>query len=435
MIKNFINLIKNPLSGLFLLFTIILALLSIIYLPAVLKVVSFILSVLILALFLLFYFENKKTNSNYKSQIPYDIFSIIMDGIIIYDSNFKIIYFNESCEKIFNLKKEEVLGKQIKVSDAQDERFQRLVQVIFPSLAPIVVHKESKDDIDISEINFTEPDLFLRVLTAKIKNEKEGGFNFVKVIHNRTSEVQALKSQTEFVTIASHQLRTPLNEIRWGLESLISGYNLEDSVKEILNELLNSLKRLMNLIESLLVVSKIEEGKFGYNFEELDYVEFIKGILEEYLPQIRRNGLNLYFNPPKEEIPKIYFDKEKIYMVIVNLLDNAVRYNVPNGNIIVSIRQSEDKESIETTVEDTGIGIAQEELKNLFKKFSKTESGKINTEGSGLGLYITKNIIVSHGGKIWAESELKRGTKITFSLPIKKEKIPQTEVPTLFFGE
>jgi len=435
MIKNFVNLIKNPLSGLFLLFTIILALIDIIYLPVVLKVVSFILSILILTLFLLFYFENKKTTSNYKSQIPYDIFSVIMDGIIIYDSNFKIIYFNEACEEIFNLKKEEVLRKQIKVSDAQDERFQRLVQVIFPSLAPIVIHKESKDDIDISEINFTEPDLFLRVLTAKIKNEKEDGFNFVKVIHNRTSEVQALKSQTEFITIASHQLRTPLNEIRWGLESLISGYNLEDSVKEIINELLNSLKRLANLVESLLVVSKIEEGKFGYNFEELDYVEFIKGILGEYLPQIRRNGLNLYFNPPKEEIPKIYFDKEKIYMVIANLLDNAVRYNVSNGNIIVSIRQSEDKEFIETTVEDTGVGIAQEELKNLFKKFFRTESGKINTEGSGLGLYIAKNIIVSHGGKIWAESELKRGTKITFSLPIKKEKIPQTEVPTLFFGE
>jgi signal transduction histidine kinase len=218
--------------------------------------------------------------------------------------------------------------------------------------------------------------------------------------------------------------------VRWALELIISDSNLNSNLKELLKESLKSVKRLENLIENLLNVSKIEEGRFGYKFEETDYLSFIKGVLAEFLPQIKKFNLELYLNPPEENLPALYIDPQKIYMVLSNLIDNAVKYNVQNGRIIVGVKKSNDGQFVETSVEDTGVGINPEDIKNLFSKFFRSSnSAKLNTEGSGLGLYVAKKIIQSHGGKIWAESELGRGTKITFSLPIKQDLVPQKEIP------
>jgi two-component system sensor histidine kinase VicK len=436
-LKKIISAITSPEAKIFnfvYLILLILLVINILYFPLILKIVSLIAYLLIyLFTFLGIYgIKNQhpsKENENYSE----NILKVIDDGVIIYDKDFQITYFNETSSKIFRIQPEEVLNKKIQVKDAQDEKLQRLVQVIFPSLAPLIIIRSSpEDEPHIADISFEDPELFLRVLTAKLKNENGDVLGFVKIIHDKTKEVQLLKSKNEFITIASHQLRTPINEIRWAIESIAADEKIDNQTKEILNGTLNSIKRLANLIDNLLNISKIEEGKFGYNFEELNYLDFMKEVLSEMLPQIKHLGLNLYLNPPEEELPMIYFDKQKMYMVISNLLDNAVKYNVQNGKIIVSIQKSNDGKFIETSIEDTGVGIEPETLKNLFSKFFRTSSGeKFNTEGSGLGLYIAKNIIRSHGGKIWAESEVGRGTKITFTLPIDKSLIPKKEVPIL----
>ena len=435
--KKIISAITSPEAKIFnfvYLILFILLIINILYFPLILKIVSLIAYLLIyLFTFLGIYGIKKQPSSKENENYFQNILKVIDDGVIIYDKDFKITYFNETSSKIFRIQPEEVLNKKIQVKDAQDEKLQRLVQVVFPSLAPLIIIRSSpEDEPHIADISFEDPELFLRVLTAKLKNENGDILGFVKIIHDKTREVQLLRSKNEFITIASHQLRTPINEIRWAIESMITDEKLDNQTKEILNGTLNSVKRLANLIDNLLNVSKIEEGKFGYNFEELNYLDFMKEVLSEMLPQIKHLGLNLYLNPPEEELPMIYFDKQKLYMAISNLLDNATKYNVQNGKIVVSIQKSNDGKFIETSIEDTGVGIEPEALKNLFSKFFRTSAGeKFNTEGSGLGLYIAKNIIRSHGGKIWAESEVGRGTKITFTLPIDKSLIPKKEVPIL----
>jgi len=435
--KKIISAITSPEAKIFnfvYLILFILLVINILYFPLILKIVSLIAYLLIyLFTFLGIYRIKKQTSPKENENYFQNILRVIDDGVIIYDKDFQITYFNETSSKIFNIQPEEVLNKKIQVKDAQDEKLQRLVQVIFPSLAPLIIILSSpEDEPHIADISFEDPELFLRVLTAKLKNENGEVLGFVKIIHDKTREVKLLKSKNEFITIASHQLRTPINEIRWAIESIAADEKLDNQTKEILNGTLNSVKRLANLIDNLLNISKIEEGKFGYNFEELNYLDFIKEILSEILPQIKHLGLNLYLNPPEEELPMIYFDKQKMYMAMSNLLDNATKYNVQNGKIVVSIQKSNDGKFIETSIEDTGVGIEPEALKNLFSKFFRTSAGeKFNTEGSGLGLYIAKNIIRSHGGKIWAESEVGRGTKITFTLPIDKSLIPKKEVPIL----
>lgn len=435
--KKIISAITSPEAKIFnfvYLILLILLVINILYFPLILKIVSLIAYLLIyLFTFLGIYGIKKQPSSKENENYFQNILKVIDDGVIIYDKDFKITYFNETSSKIFRIQPEEVLNKKIQVKDAQDEKLQRLVQVVFPSLAPLIIIRSSpEDEPHIADISFEDPELFLRVLTAKLRNENGDVLGFVKIIHDKTREVQLLKSKNEFITIASHQLRTPINEIRWAIESMVTDEKLDNQTKEILNGTLNSVKRLANLIDNLLNVSKIEEGKFGYNFEELNYLDFMKEVLSEMLPQIKHLGLNLYLNPPEEELPMIYFDKQKLYMAISNLLDNATKYNVQNGKIVVSIQKSNDGKFIETSIEDTGVGIEPEALKNLFSKFFRTSAGeKFNTEGSGLGLYIAKNIIRSHGGKIWAESEVGRGTKITFTLPIDKSLIPKKEVPIL----
>ena len=435
--KKIISEITSPEAKIFnfvYLILLILLIINILYLPLILKIVSLIAYLLIcLFTFLGIYGIKNKSSSKENSNYLMNILKVIDGGVIIYDKDFKITYFNETSSKIFGINPEEVLNKKIEVKDAQNEKFQRLVQVIFPSLAPLIIVRSSpEEEPHIADISFEDPKLFLRVLTAKLKNENGEILGFVKIIHDKTREIQILKSKNEFITIASHQLRTPINEIRWAIESIATNEKLDNQTKEILNETLNSIKRLTNLVDNLLNISKIEEGKFGYNFEELNYIDFIKEILQEFLPQIKHLGLNLYLNPPEEELPMIYFDKQKMYMAISNLLDNAAKYNVQNGKIVVNIKKSQDGKFIETSIQDTGVGIDQEELKKLFSKFFRTSVGeKFNTEGTGLGLYIAKNIIQSHGGKIWAESEVGRGTKITFTLPIDKSLIPKKEVPIL----
>lgn len=435
--KKIISAITSPEARIFnfiYLLLLILIVINILYLPLIFKIVSLIAYLLIyLFTFWGIYGIKNQVSSKENEDHFQKILKVIDDGVIIYDKDFKIIYFNETSSKIFKIQPEEVLNKKIQVKDAQDEKLQRLVQVIFPSLAPLIIIRSSpEEEPHIADISFENPDLFLKVLTAKIKDENNEVWGFVKIIHDKTKEIELLKSKSEFITIASHQLRTPINEIRWALESIAVDEKLDSKMKEVINGTLNSTKRLANLIDNLLSVSKIEEGKFGYNFEELNYVDFIKEVLSEMLPQIKHLGLNLYLNPPEEELPFIYFDRQKMYMAMSNLLDNAVKYNVQNGKIVVRIKRSEDGKFIQTEVEDTGVGIEQKELEKLFNKFFRTSSGeKFNTEGTGLGLYIVKSIIQSHGGKIWVESEVGRGTKFTFTLPIDKNLIPKKEIPIL----
>jgi PAS domain S-box-containing protein len=443
MLQNFLKLMQSKNSWpiwLIFLFLIILLILNLFFsISNLILIISTSLIILILFFLILgltkisFQGLNNILNYDLKENDFKNIINVIDVGIILYNKNFEIIYFNQSAEKIFNIKKEEVLGRQIKVQDAQSEKFQRLVQVIFPSLAPLVVLKSKEnEEPNILDISFSDPDLFLRVLSAKLKDENGNVSGFIKIIHDRTIEINVLKSKSEFITIASHQLRTPINEVRWALEAIISNPNLDLNLKQLLEESLKSVKRLENLIENLLNISKIEEGKFGYKFEEIEYLNFIKGVLAEFLPQIKKFNLELYLNPPEENLPLLYIDPQKIYMVLSNLIDNAVKYNVQNGRIIVSVKKSNDGQFVETSVEDTGVGINPEDIQNLFSKFYRSSgSAKLNTEGSGLGLYVAKKIIQSHGGKIWAESELGRGTKITFSLPINHDLVPKKEIPIL----
>lgn len=361
------------------------------------------------------------------------IISSIGDGLIVYDSGFKVLIFNKAAEEIFGLSQFKAVGQVITIESIKNKELKILTQIIYPSLAPMVLRRSEQGVYpQIADISFDEPKLELRVSTSRLVDE-EGKFDgFLKVVRDRTREVELLKSKSDFITVAAHQLRTPLAALGWTLETLEAG-SLTESQRDLVRMSASASANLLKIVEDLLNVSKIEEGKFGYNFQNFDLVKFLSSLLSQAETIAKQYNVSIYFDPGQEKSLMIYGDPAKLSMAISNLVDNGIKYNIANGQVVVSLRKIKDKPYAEISVKDTGIGIPPEDLKKLFGKFFRSGNVmKKETSGSGLGLFIARNIVKRHGGEIWAESEFNRGSTFRFTLPTDPSLVPQKEI---IYGE
>jgi len=358
------------------------------------------------------------------------IISNIKDGVIAYDNDFKMLIFNDAVEQIFGIKREEVIGQCFGPDRVQGLRFRLLAQTMFPSLAPMVVKRsESGSYPQVADLSFDEPNLELRVSTSRLLNEKGEAVGFIKLIHNRTRELQIYRSKSEFIMVAAHHLRTPLTAVHWTFENLSKDTTLsEEDAHMVKNGITVSIK-LLKIVNDLLDVSKIEEGKFGYEFENVEFIEFINGILENANVLAKQYKVNVYFDRGPESAIILKIDPNRLGLAISNLIDNAIKYNVENGSVTIKLERLPGKPYIQVSIKDTGVGIPPESMPKLFTKFFRAENViKFRTEGSGLGLYIAKNIFNRHGGVVWSESILGRGTTFYFTLPTDAKLIPPKEI-------
>jgi signal transduction histidine kinase len=224
------------------------------------------------------------------------------------------------------------------------------------------------------------------------------------------------KMKDEFINIAAHELRTPIQPIL-GLTDIMYSKIKDEDQRELLDIIIRNAKRLKRLTDNVLDVTKIESQSLVFNKEKLNLNSVVSDVLKEYVNKniTQEMAKIVYDFKPKNGI-MVEADKDRLSQVIHNLLDNALKFTYYNQMIFVIVALNKDKEQVTVSVKDTGEGIAEEILPNLFSKF-KTYS---NT-GTGLGLYICKNIIESHGGKIWAENNYDgKGATFRFSLPIIK---------------
>ncbi len=353
------------------------------------------------------------------------------DSLIVYNQNFTVLYFNPSAEKLFKIPAASFLGNRIEPKMAENPTYRRLAQVIFPSLAPSMIARSAAGKYpQVVDLSFEDPNMELRTFTSPIIDEGGKLLGFMKIVRDRTREVSLAKEKSEFVTVTSHQLRTPLTHIVWALEAINKETNLSAESKSMAENAFTAANQLRTIVEDLLNISRIEEGRFGYQFQKTDILKFLEGILEAAAPNARQLGIKIYFNRPEEAIPELTIDPQKLSMAFTNLIDNAIRYNVKNGEVIVTLARIPNQPYIQISVKDTGIGIPPEEMRKLFVKFFRaTNALKFATEGSGLGLYIMQNIIRAHGGTVNVESEVGRGSTFSFTLPTDPTIIPPKEVP------
>jgi signal transduction histidine kinase len=236
----------------------------------------------------------------------------------------------------------------------------------------------------------------------------------METVNKELRKIDQLKS--DFVSAVSHELRTPVTVTREAISQVLDGIygEINKEQKQLLSMSIESIDRLSRLIENLLDISKIEANKIELKRELIDIVSLVKDVSSSFASAFQSKGLATKYDFPKDKI-ELYVDKDRMIQVFVNLMSNARKFT-PAGSMEVSIV---DKANVvECSVSDTGIGISDEDLNKIFSKFNQFGRDFESAEkGTGLGLAISKGIIELHRGKIWAESKLGQGTKISFTLP------------------
>ena len=230
------------------------------------------------------------------------------------------------------------------------------------------------------------------------------------------------EAKSEFISIASHQLRTPLTIIKGYISMMIEGNFGKVSVKieDNLKKVFGANERLINLVENLLDISRIESGRQEFNYSTARLEDMASAVVDDFKKNAKDKKLILIFHKPTHPTPEVKLDSDKIHEVMMNFVDNAIKYT-KHGKVEVSIIVEEG--SVIYCVKDSGSGISPELMAVLFQKFSRgAGSFRTHTEGLGLGLYVAKMMIDAHHGKIWAESNgIGKGSKFCFSLPYVKQ--------------
>lgn len=264
------------------------------------------------------------------------------------------------------------------------------------------------------------------------------GYLLIKTTHEQIQKKEELEraynelkeldeTKTMFLSIASHQLRTPLSAMKGYLSMVLSGdygVKIEGQIKEFLEKVYQSNERLINLVNDLLDITRLQMGKLQLNSQPVQIEEIVQSVVDEFSEQARQKNLSLVFKKPSAPLPKINVDPQKIRQVILNLIDNAIKYT-KKGGITVKVQHNSSTNSengtILITVKDTGIGLTTKDINNLFQLFERSDSAvKTHAVGVGIGLYAAKEIVKAHKGKIWAESSGRdKGSTFYVELPVK----------------
>jgi len=336
-------------------------------------------------------------------------------GIIAIDLEGEIMLMNPEAENMFQKKFKDVLGKICcDVINFEDNKHKRILFGSYP-ISEVIASKKQIHTITYF-INGNSEKLPLSTTFSPILFENKI-FGVIGTFRDITKEMEVDRAKSEFVSLASHQLRTPLAGINWLLQEIQRKGNLDDLQTEYLHDALKSNERMVRLVNDLLNVSRLETGIININYTEVDFMDFVEDFVKEARIIAKTKNQTIEFDKPADEI-KIFMDKDLIGQVITNLLSNAMAYTDKNKIIKVIILKN--KEHVEISVNDQGIGISMDDQEKLFTKFYRTqEAAKYSTTGSGLGLYIVKKILDICCGKIQCNSEKGKGTTFTIFLPIK----------------
>lgn len=338
----------------------------------------------------------------------------IPQGIISVDQNRTVSYLNQTAKRLTGLG-HEALGQPL---DSAIQFKDKENTLTFWHFCPV---RENYQGVIFQGQNLKiigKIESSVNLITTQIQ---EAGLPpvFILTLQDISQEKSLEEMKFDFVSLAAHELRTPLTSIK-GYLSVFMDENknsLKPEQLQLLNQALQASEQLNSLVENLLSVSRIERGVLAVNLEPVDWASFIKDQVNLFIERAKEKEITLEFITPAPALPQIKVDKLRIAEVMGNLLSNAIKYTEAGGQIKV---WAESKGSeVVTHVRDSGHGIPPEAQSQLFNKFFRV-SGPLEggTKGTGLGLYITKQLLEMHHGKIWVTSEVGKGSDFSFSLPI-----------------
>lgn len=270
----------------------------------------------------------------------------------------------------------------------------------------------SKDEIGDLATSFN------RMAAALRERESDNARLFLELNETNRRLEEASRQKSEFVSDVSHELRTPLTSIKGFVDFLLEGIagELSQQQKAFLARVQGNADRLVRLINDLLDLARIEAGRVDFHPVRLSMVDVATEVIEALRPLAVEKGVDLGIRVPETD-GLVQADRDKLYRVLLNLTDNAVKFTPPGGSVRVRVEVQPDGEVL-TMVQDTGEGIPPEELGRVFDEFYQASPSPPHTRGSGLGLTIAKRLVELHGGKMWVRSQLGKGSEFGFTLPV-----------------
>lgn len=341
------------------------------------------------------------------------------EGLLVINLDNKVAFFNEAAQKISGLSAGEALNKEYnkvlrfvfenddRVNDGFIKHVFRYNDVKFDRQSVYLVAKNG-DKVPLA------------VSAAPLRGIKNEVLGCIVVFRDITQEKEVDKAKTEFVSLASHQLKTPLSAINWYAELLSdeSSGKLNNDQRDFVKEISGGSQRMVKLVNGLLNVSRIDMGTLSITPEPVDLLAETESVLTELQFGIKAKKLQMV---KKFEVglPKVNLDLNLIRIVLQNLLSNAVKYSRDGGAVTVEIKKLNAKE-VYMAVGDNGYGIPKAQQPSIFKKLFRADNVKtLKVEGTGLGLYVAKSVVEAFGGKIGFKSEENKGTTFFFTLPLK----------------
>lgn len=339
------------------------------------------------------------------------IISAMTDGVFMVDLDYALVISNPAVVDLLQLP----VGKPVTTFDIMDALAGKadLRTKIDETLAKNI-------PIDVPEVYLHDKVMNITLTPVRDKNGEHRGV--AVILHDVTSEKSLEKLRQEFTAMMVHELRAPLTAVRWSAEGLLKSVadvkaHLEIAkVKDSMTTIDLAATNMLELVNDLLDVAKIEAGKFDLNIQEYDVVASIKEQIKVFEPQATAKHLAINYIGPEKQMVK--FDRVRISQVITNLLSNSIKYT-DSGQIDLSVALEEKDNRVVVSIKDSGIGVSREDLSVLFSKFKQLKTFDSSRKGTGLGLVVSKGIVEAHGGQIWAESAGENlGSTFYFSLPL-----------------
>jgi len=285
---------------------------------------------------------------------------------------------------------------------------------------------ETNTDLTVNILTLASVTVFVYLLVKSVIREVEQREKIESLAAELSSANEELKkldaAKSEFISIAGHQLRTPLTVIKGYTSMVLEGSfgKIPDSIKESLNRVLIASTTLAKLVTDLLDLSRIESGKIRYEFKEVKLEDIIHGVLQELEETAKVKNIPLIYKNENAADSRMIGDFDKLHEVVINIVDNAIKYS-EHGSVELVLRKlgPGNSQRLALSVKDSGIGVKPEDIPKLFGKFVRSENAKrIRPDGMGLGLYIVKRIVEDHKGHVRVESEgVGKGSTFSVELP------------------
>ncbi|MGQ9466805.1 MAG: GAF domain-containing protein [Anaerolineae bacterium] len=338
----------------------------------------------------------------------------VADGVLYADASGKILLFNPAAERILEIPRQQAIGRSIRemlgLYGVEGRQW-------LEALEDWAAHPAERTPEDFVAERIQLGDRIVSVHAAPVIRGTEY-LGTVSVFRDITAEVEADRAKTEFISTVSHELRTPMTSIKGYADLLMLGMAgpLSEQQRHFIGIIRNNAERMVALVSDLLDISRIESGRVQLDLRAVHIHEVVKQVVNTVQGRAQSKGLSLQIDVP-EDLPPVWGDSNRVAQILTNLISNAVHYTLPGGQVTVSARASGDM--LEVSVADTGIGISKENQQKIFDRFFRADDPLVQeTPGTGLGLPITASLVQMHGGQIWVESELGKGSTFTFTLPL-----------------